>query len=68
MAQQTAGALGVALAALALGASQALRAGTTLALPDFQHALWASAGLMALAAAWMLRLAPDAGAELSKRP
>ena len=68
MAQQTAGALGVALAALALGASQALRAGATLALPDFQHALWAGAGLIALAVAWMLRLAPDAGAELSKRP
>ena len=67
MAQQTAGALGVALAALALGAFLATRGGAQLALADFQHAFFAAAGLMALAVVWMLRLPPDAGAELSQR-
>ena len=68
MAQQTAGALGVALAAFALGAFQATRGAMELALPDFQHALFAAGGLMALAVVWMLRLPPDAGAELSRQP
>ena len=68
MAQQTAGALGVALAAVALGAFQATRGADALALSDFQHALFAAAALMALAVGWMLRLPPDAGAELSRRP
>jgi EmrB/QacA subfamily drug resistance transporter len=67
MAQQTAGALGVAVAALALGLSQTLRAAGELALSDFQNALFAAAGLMALAVVWALRLPPDAGAELSRR-
>ncbi len=68
MAQQTAGALGVAVAAFALGAFQAARAGSALGLSDFQYALFAAAALMALAVAWMMRLPADAGAELSRRP
>lgn len=64
--QQTAGALGVALAGVALASLQAIRAGNLLELPDFQHALFASAGLMAIAVVWLLRLPPDAGAELSR--
>jgi EmrB/QacA subfamily drug resistance transporter len=67
MAQQTAVALGVAVAAFALGAFEAARGGSVLALSDFQHALFASAALMAIAVGWMLRLPADAGAELSRR-
>ena len=65
MTQQIAATLGVAFAALALSLFQNLRGGATLALADFQHALLAGAGLMGLAAAWGLRLAPDAGKEVS---
>ena len=69
MAQQAASALGVAAAALALGALPGARAGATqLALGDFQNALFAAAALMAVAVLWALRLPPDAGAELSERP
>jgi EmrB/QacA subfamily drug resistance transporter len=67
MAQQAAGAVGVAVAALALGLFQTLRAGEELALSDFQNALFSAAGLMAVAVVWSLRLPPDAGAELSRR-
>jgi hypothetical protein len=67
MAQQAAGAVGVAVAALALGLFQTLRAAGELALPDFQNALFSAAGLMAVAVVWSLRLPPDAGAELSRR-
>jgi EmrB/QacA subfamily drug resistance transporter len=67
MAQQAAGAVGVAVAALALGLFQTLRAAGELALPDFQSALFSAAGLMAVAVVWSLRLPPDAGAELSRR-
>lgn len=67
MAQQVAGTLGVAIAALALGLFQTFRAGAQLALGDFQNALFAAAGLMAVAVLWALRLPPDAGAELSRR-
>jgi EmrB/QacA subfamily drug resistance transporter len=67
MVQQVAGALGVAIAAFALGVFQTLRAGAQLALGDFQNALFAAAGLMAVAVLWSLRLPPDAGAELSRR-
>ncbi|MDB5850302.1 MAG: transporter, partial [Rhodoferax sp.] len=68
MAQQVAATLGVAFAALALALFQNVRAGTGtagLALADFQHALLSGAALMALAALWSLRLAPDAGSEVS---
>jgi hypothetical protein len=67
MAQQASNALGVATAALALGLFQTIRAGAQLALADFQNALLASAGLMAVAVLWALRLPADAGAELSRR-
>ena len=67
MAQQAANAVGVAVAALALGLFQTIRAGAQLALGDFQNALFVAAGLMAVAVLWSLRLAPDAGAELSRR-
>jgi EmrB/QacA subfamily drug resistance transporter len=67
MAQQAAGTLGVAAAALALGLFQTIRASDLLALGDFQNALFVAAGLMAVAVLWSLRLAPDAGAELSRR-
>jgi EmrB/QacA subfamily drug resistance transporter len=68
MAQQAAGTVGVAAAAVALGVFQAIRDGTELALGDFQNALLAAALLMALAVLWALRLPPDAGAELSGGP
>ena len=67
MAQQVAGALGVAVAALALGLFQSFRAGAQLSLGDFQNAHLAAAGLMAIGVVWALRLPPDAGAELSRR-
>jgi hypothetical protein len=67
MAQQVAGTLGVAVAALALGLFQTYRAGAQLALGDFQNALFVAAGLMAVAVLWLLRLPRDAGAELSRR-
>ncbi len=65
MAQQVAATLGVAFAALALALGQNLRGSSVLSLGDFQHALLAGAGLMALAAVWALRLAGDAGSEVS---
>jgi EmrB/QacA subfamily drug resistance transporter len=65
MAQQAAGAVGVALASLALGVFQTIRSGAHLALSDFQHAFLAAAFLMAIAVLWAGRLPPDAGAELS---
>ena len=67
MAQQAAGALGVALAALALGVFQGIEARPMLSLADFQHALFASAALMAFGVTWMLRLPRDAGAELARK-
>lgn len=67
MSQQAASAMGVAAAAVALGLFQTIRAEPTLTLPDFQDALFVSAGLMAAAVLWSLRLPPDAGAELSRR-
>jgi len=67
LSQQAAGALGVAVATLALGLSQAARSGGQLALADFRNALIVSAVLMAVAILWASRLRPDAGAELSGR-
>ncbi len=67
MAQQAANAVGVAAAVLALGLFQAIRSSTSLALPDFQHALMFSAALMAISVLWSLRLPADAGSELSRR-
>jgi EmrB/QacA subfamily drug resistance transporter len=65
MAQQAAGAIGVAVAAIALGVSQLARDGATLALVDFRHALLVSAIVMALAIVWASRLPANAGSELS---
>ena len=67
MAQQAAGALGVALASLALGLFQAIAGTPLLTLLDFQRALLVSAGLMAVGVVWMLQLPLDAGAELARR-
>ncbi len=67
MAQQAAGAVGVAVAALALGFFQTIRAGTQLALGDFQNAIFVAAGLMAVAVVWLLQLPRNAGEELSRR-
>lgn len=66
MAQQVAGAIGVAVAALALGLFQALRGAQHLALGDFQRALFAASVLMAVAVLWSQRLPRNAGAELRR--
>jgi MFS family permease len=68
MAQQFASVFGVAIAAFALGASQSLSGSTPLELVDFQRSLFAAAGLMAIAVAWLATLPRDAGIELSRRP
>ena len=68
MAQQGAGAVGVAIAALALGLSQTISSEPQLAFRDFQHAFFLSALLMALAILWALRLPRDAGVELQRQP
>ena len=68
MAQQFASVLGVAVAAFSLGVSQSLGGGAPLALADFQHSLYAAAGVMAIAVAWLSRLPEDAGIELSRKP
>jgi hypothetical protein len=65
MSAQVAATLGVAFAALALAMFQQLRGAAALGLADFQHAQLAGAALMAVAAAWSLRLAPNAGHEVS---
>ena len=67
MAQQVAGAVGVAVAALALGFFQASRGGEQLALGDFQRALFAASALMAVAIVWSQRLPRSAGAGLRKK-
>jgi EmrB/QacA subfamily drug resistance transporter len=67
MAQQGAGALAVAIAALVLGFFQAAESGGQLTLSDFHNALFTSALVMAVAVLWAQRLPPDAGAELSGR-
>ena len=67
MAQQFGAVLGVAMAAFALGVSQTLRGGAPLSLADFHWALYASAGMMAVAVLWMLRLPRDVGAELARK-
>ncbi len=68
MTQQAASALGVAAAAMALSAFQALRSDAVLAQSDFRNALFVAAALMAIVVLASLRLAADAGAELARRP
>jgi EmrB/QacA subfamily drug resistance transporter len=67
MSQQFGSVFGVAAAAFALGLSQMLGGGTQLALADFHRGLFAAAGLMAVAVAWMFPLPRDAGIELSRK-
>ncbi|MFZ4288220.1 MFS transporter [Variovorax sp. HJSM1_2] len=68
MTQQVAATLGVAFGATTLALFQSLRAEpSTLQLADFQHALLTGAALMAVGAAWSLRLPKNAGAEVSGR-
>lgn len=67
MANQAAMALGVALAAGLLNVSREAGGRTVLALVDF-HWAFAGVGMVALAAAWRLRVLPaDAGAEITGR-
>ncbi|MEP6944021.1 MAG: MFS transporter [Betaproteobacteria bacterium] len=68
MAQQFGNVLGVAIAAFVAGISQTLRGGAPLSLADFHWALYASAGMMAVAVLWLLKLPRDAGAELARKP
>jgi EmrB/QacA subfamily drug resistance transporter len=67
MAQQAASALGVAAAAMALSAFQALRSDTVLVQSDFRNALFVAAALMAAVTLASLYLPADAGAELARR-
>ena len=60
-------ALGVALAASALGLSQSLRGAPALALADFRHAWLLMAAVMAVATAINLRLDRDAGGAVASR-
>jgi len=68
MTQQFASVLGVAVAAFSLGLSQSLGGGAPLSLEDFHRTLFAAAGFMAIAVAWLSRLPRDAGIELSRKP
>jgi EmrB/QacA subfamily drug resistance transporter len=63
--QQLALAAGVAVAAMLLGASRAADARVALEAVDFSRAFWAVGLLALLSQAWFLRLAQDAGAEIS---
>jgi MFS family permease len=65
MMQQVAAGVGVAIAAILINLSEAWRGGSHLALADFRFAFLV-VGVVALAASTLfLRLAPDAGAEVS---
>ena len=63
--QQVAFSLGVAIAAVALNSSLALRGGHVLGVADFRFAFIAMAVLALVSAAWFARLHPAAGAEVS---
>ena len=68
MTQQAANAVGVAVAALSLELFQTARHAPALTLSEFQNTLFVSAATMAIATLWSLRLSPDAGAALSRKP
>jgi EmrB/QacA subfamily drug resistance transporter len=68
MLQQVSLALGVALGAMVLGASRALRDAPAVQLVDFHHAWYVMAALMALATLMSLRLEREAGLAVSSRP
>lgn len=63
--QQLALAAGVAVAAMLLGASRAADARQTLEAVDFTRAFWGIGLIALLSLLWFLKLAPDAGAEIS---
>jgi hypothetical protein len=67
MLQQVSLALGVALGAMVLGASRALRGAPAVQLVDFRHAWYVVAALMAIATLMCLRLEPEAGLAVSSR-
>jgi len=67
MLQQVSLALGVALGAMVLGASQALRGAAAVELVDFHHAWYVVGLLMAIATLMMLRLDRHAGVAVSRR-
>ena len=67
MLQQVSLALGVALGAMVLGASQALRGAPAVELADFRHAWYVVGLLMAIAALMTLRLDRHAGVAVSRR-
>ncbi|UUX94495.1 MFS transporter [Aquabacterium sp. J223] len=64
---QLAGALGVALGALALVAAQALHRTPALGSAEFAVAFWLVAGVLAAVVLAFLRLPADAGAEMTGR-
>jgi fucose permease len=63
--QQIGAALGVAFATLMLAIGQSVEGDQHLAMADFQFAFFACAVLLAISALWSLRLAHDAGAEVT---
>jgi hypothetical protein len=67
MAQQLSQTAGVAAAALLLHTALTLRGGTALAAPDFYPVFMAVAMISLLSVPFFLRMAPDAGAEVSGR-
>ncbi len=67
MAQQLSQTAGVATAALLLHTALTLRGGTALAAPDFYPVFMAVAMISLLSVPFFLRMAPDAGAEVSGR-
>ncbi|SOD30539.1 drug resistance transporter, EmrB/QacA subfamily [Variovorax sp. YR752] len=68
MLQQVSLALGVALGAMVLGASKALRGAPAVQLADFHHAWYVVGLLMAIATLMTLRLDRHAGMAVSRRP
>ncbi len=67
MMQQVSMTMGVALAALALGVSQALRHAPVLELSDFRHVWFAIGFMMFLATLGAMRLDKSAGAAITQR-
>ena len=67
MAQQLSQTAGVATAALLLHTALTLRGGTALAAPDFYPVFMAVAMISLLSVPFFLKMAPDAGAEVSGR-
>ena len=68
MAQQLSQTVGVAAGALFLQLVLGLRGGAALTAPDFYPAFAGVAIISLLSVPFFLRMAPDAGAEVSGRP